>query len=73
LDEYEKEIEKISKEVEPQIDVEVSWDSDYAIPILKFYFNRKTDIVTDKLTQKIKERINLDTFRTILVHGPKKS
>ena len=73
LDEYEKEIEKISKEVEPQIDVEASWDSDYAIPILKFYFNRKTDIITDKLTQKIKERINLDTFRTILVHGPKKS
>lgn len=73
LDEYEKEIEKITKEVEPQIDVEASWDSDYPVPLLKFYFNGKMDIETkDTLKQKIGEKINLDTFRTILVHGPKK-
>jgi hypothetical protein len=73
LDDYEKEVEKITKEVEPQLDVEIIWDQDYPIPILKFYFNGKWDIETkDKLTQKIKERINLDTFRTILVHGSKK-
>lgn len=73
LDEYEKEIQKIAKEVEPQMSIEIVWDQDYPIPILKFYFNGKMDIETkDKLSQKIKERINLDTFRTILVHGPKK-
>lgn len=73
LDDYEKEIEKIAKEIEPQMDIEIVWDQDYPIPILKFYFNNKMDIETkDKLSQKIKERINLDTFRTILVHGPKK-
>lgn len=73
LDEYEKEIEKIAKEIEPQMDIEIVWDQDYPIPILKFYFNGKMDIETkDKLSQKIKERINLDTFRTILVHGSKK-
>ena len=73
LEDYEKKIEKITKEVEPQIDIEIVWDQDYPVPILKFYFNGKMDIETkDKLSQKIKERINLDTFRTILVHGPKK-
>lgn len=73
LDEYEKEIQKIAKEVEPQMSIEIVWDQDYPIPILKFYFNGKMDIETkDKLSQKIKERINLDTFRTILVHGSKK-
>jgi len=73
FDEYEKEIQKIAKEVEPQMSIEIVWDQDYPIPILKFYFNGKMDIETkDKLSQKIKERINLDTFRTILVHGPKK-
>ena len=74
LDDYEKKIEKITKEVEPQMDSEIVWDQDYPVPILKFYFNGKMDIETkDKLSKKIKERINLDTFRTILVHGPKKS
>ena len=73
LDEYEKEIEKITKEVEPQIDIEASWDSDYAIPILKFYFNGNRSIDSKELQQKIEEKIKLGTFRTILVHGSKKN
>jgi hypothetical protein len=74
LEEYEKEIEKITKEVEPQIDIEVIWDQDFPIPILKFYFGNNINIEKkDALKQKIGEKINLGAFRTLLVHGSKKN
>ena len=72
LDKTEEEIQKITKELYPEMDVEASWDSDYSKPILKFYFGGNRSIDSKELQQKIEEKIKLDTFRTILVHGSKK-
>lgn len=73
LDKTEEEIQKITKELYPEMDVEASWDSDYPKPILKFYFGGNRSIDSKELQQKIEEKIKLDTFRTILVHGSKKN
>jgi hypothetical protein len=72
LDKTEEEVQKITKELYPEMDVEASWDSDYPVPLLKFYFGGNRDINSKELQQKIEEKIKLGTFRTILVHGSKK-
>ena len=72
LDKTEEEVQKITKELYPEMDVEASWDSDYPAPLLKFYFGGNRDINPKELQQKIEEKIKLGTFRTILVHGSKK-
>ena len=72
LDKTEEEVQKITKELYPEMDVEASWDSDYPVPLLKFYFGGNRDINSKELKQKIEEKIKLGTFRTILVHGSKK-
>ena len=73
LDKTEEEVQKITKELYPEMDVEASWDSDYPVPLLKFYFGGNRDINSKELQQKIEEKIKLGTFRTILVHGSKKN
>jgi hypothetical protein len=73
IDKYEEEIQKITKELYPEVDVEVEWDSDYPKPILKFYSNGNRNIDSRDLQPKIEEKIKLGIFRVTLVHGSKKN
>jgi len=73
IDKYEEEIQKITKELYPEVDVEIEWDSDYPKPILKFYYNGNRNINSRDLQPKIEEKIKLGIFRVTLVHGSKKN